>query len=285
MRRQGRLVGLAPFYIFIKPGSCRGEVFPVGIATTDYLDALFEAECAAGGAAAVLAHLDAARERWDVCDLQALRPASPLLLAELPRGWREDVSVQDACPMLTLPATVEGLSDSVPHRLLRNLRYYRRRAETCGPVRMDRAAEHNLDELLGALFQLHGARWSSRGGAGVLAPEAVQKAHRETAPGLLSLGILRLYGLRLGDRIVAGLYGFTHTAAGRTRAYAYVSGFDPAFERLSAGTLVMGHAVREAIREGAAEFDFLRGREPYKYLWGAKDRVTYRRRLWHAAGR
>ena len=285
VRHQGRLVGLAPLYIYVKPGTSRREVFLVGIATTDYLDALFEGDFAVCGAAAVFAHLDRARQRWDVCDLQALRPESPLLHAALPQGWQEEVSAQDACPMLTLPATVEELPGIVPHRLLRNLRYYWRRAEKFAPVRVENATEANLAALLEALFQLHGARWSSRGGAGVLSPEAVQNAHRETVPALSSLGVLRLYGLRLGDRIVAGLYGFTYAAAGKKRACAYVSGFDPFFERLSVGTLVMGHAVREAVREGAAEFDFLRGREAYKYLWGAKDRFTYRRRLWHTAER
>lgn len=28
--------------------------------------------------------------------------------------------------------------------------------------------------------------------------------------------------------------------------------------------------------EGAEELDFLRGREPYKYRWGAEDRATFR---------
>jgi Acetyltransferase (GNAT) domain len=43
--------------------------------------------------------------------------------------------------------------------------------------------------------------------------------------------------------------------------------------------LVIDYAIRAAVREGAAEFDFLRGREAYKYRWGATDRLTYRRRL------
>ena len=34
-----------------------------------------------------------------------------------------------------------------------------------------------------------------------------------------------------------------------------------------------------AIFEGAREFDFLRGREDYKYRWGAADQPLYRKRL------
>jgi CelD/BcsL family acetyltransferase involved in cellulose biosynthesis len=281
LRHKGHLAGIAPLYIYIKPGSSVREVFLIGIATTDYLDALFEPGVAHCGAAAVFAHLDAARQRWDVCDLQQLRPESPLLHAAIPEGWREEVTAQEACLVLTLPATADELPGLIPHRLRRNLRYYRRRAEKVGPVRVECADERNLDELLEALFQLHGARWSSQGLAGVLAPEAVRTAHRQTAPALLSLGLLRLYGLRLADCLVASLYGFTHAVAGKRRAYAYLSGIDPAFEWLSPGTLLFDHAIREAIREGAAEFDFLRGREAYKYHWRPNERLTYRRRLRH----
>jgi len=119
------------------------------------------------------------------------------------------------------------------------------------------------------------------GPLGVLASEGVQKAHQETVPGLFALGLLRLYSLRLADRTVASFYGFTHTAAGKKRAYFYLSGFDPALAGLSLGSLVIDYAVRTAVAEGAAEFDFLRGRETYKYCWGAQDFLTYRRRLWH----
>jgi CelD/BcsL family acetyltransferase involved in cellulose biosynthesis len=284
LRYRGHLVGLAPLYIYKKPDSSEREVFLVGIATSDYLDALFECDFTSHGTAAVFAHLDAARHRWDVSDLQQLRRESPLLQATIPQGWQEEVSTQESCLVLTLPAGADELPELIPYRLRRNLGYYWRRAEKAGPVRVKRADENDVDDLLESLFQLHSARWSSRGLAGVLAPAAVRKAHQETAPALLSLGILRLYTLSLADRLVAVLYGFTHSMAGKRRSYAYLSGFDPAFAWLSPGTLLFDHSIREAIREDAAEFDFLRGREAYKYHWRPHERLTYRRRLRHTVG-
>ena len=280
-RSEGRLVGLAPLYIYRKPGASLREVFLVGIATTDYLDALFAPGFASAGAAAVFAHLATACQRWDVCDLQPLRPTSPLLRAALPAGWQEDLTVQDACPVLTLPATLADLPGCLPPRLCKYLRYAWRRAEKLGPVRVESANQDTVDELFAALLRLHSARWACRGEAGVLAPSVVRQAHRETIPALLARGLLRLYGLRLADRLVASFYGFTHATAGKKRAYFYLGGFDPALAPLSPGLLVLDYAVRAAIREGAAEFDFLRGREAYKYRWGAQDHPVYRRRLWH----
>jgi CelD/BcsL family acetyltransferase involved in cellulose biosynthesis len=281
VRHGGRLIGLAPLYIYIKPGASVREVFPVGIATTDYLDGLFEPPFAACGAAAVLGFLDANCQRWDVCDLQQLRPESPLLTAPLPEGWRDEVAAQDTCPVLELPATTANLTTVMSRRLSKDLRYSWRRLEKLGPVRFETADRNNLDELIESLLHLHGARWSARGEAGVLSHDVVQRAHRETMPALLSLDLLRLYALRVSGRIVASFYGFSHVTAGKRRAYFYLSGFDPALAHLSLGGLIIDHAVRAAIHEGAAEFDFLRGAEAYKYRWGARDRFTYRRRLWH----
>ena len=63
-------------------------------------------------------------------------------------------------------------------------------------------------------------------------------------------------------------YGFLH----HDRAYAYLGGFDPELPRLSPGAQIIGHAIDQAIAEGATEFHFLRGGEAYKYSWGAVDR-------------
>ena len=65
----------------------------------------------------------------------------------------------------------------------------------------------------------------------------------------------------------------------RQRTYLYISGFDPEYAPLSPGTLMFGHSIAHAMGEGAREFDFLRGRERYKYFWGARDRPCYGRML------
>jgi CelD/BcsL family acetyltransferase involved in cellulose biosynthesis len=85
--------------------------------------------------------------------------------------------------------------------------------------------------------------------------------------------VLRLLELRIAGLSAAVYYGFHH----RKRAYGYLTGFDPDFSFESPGVILLAHAMEYAIREGASEFHFLRGREPYKYGWGAEDRWNYRR--------
>src|SRR5437868_4869115 len=61
LRYGGRLAGIAPLFIYTKPGSSVRELYLVGTGTTDYLDALFEPEFACVGTTTVFAHLDAQR--------------------------------------------------------------------------------------------------------------------------------------------------------------------------------------------------------------------------------
>ncbi|TIV26500.1 MAG: GNAT family N-acetyltransferase, partial [Mesorhizobium sp.] len=94
--------------------------------------------------------------------------------------------------------------------------------------------------------------------------------HRRALPRLADNGLARCLTIEIGDAVVGAYYGFHH----RDRAYAYLGGFDPAYAEESPGAILIGHAIAEAANEGAREFDFLRGREGYKYGWGANDRWT-----------
>ncbi len=124
-----------------------------------------------------------------------------------------------------------------------------------------------------ALFDLHAARWQKKSMPGMLADDFIQQFHRDVAQRMLAAGALRMHALRLGDRIVAIFYGFAHQGA----VYYYLSGYDPSYERVSIGSVIVAHALEQAVREGAHTFDFLRGAEEYKYAWGAVDRMNVRK--------
>lgn len=280
-RLKGRLVGLAPLYVYTIPENGTRQLLLVGSGNSDYLDVLLEPEVAGQALRKLDEFLDRSAPPWDFCDFQQLRPNSRLLKSAHSQ-WSEKTLAQEVCPVLDLPQSAEELSSKVPRHMLHNLHYYAKRVEKLmgEPVRVERAQDPgSLEEFLEALFRLHRARWQSQGGDGVLADPAIQAFHREAARGLLQAGVLRMYAMRLRGEISAVYYGFLHAG----QAYYYLGGFDPALDHLSLGTLVIGHAVKEAVREGARDFDFLRGREDYKYKWGAKDRNTFARQLWRKA--
>ena len=53
------------------------------------------------------------------------------------------------------------------------------------------------------LFELHARRWQERGEAGMFAADTLRAFHREVAARFAERGMLRLFGLALGDQVIA----------------------------------------------------------------------------------
>ncbi len=263
----GRLSALAALYCD------RGRLLPVGIALSDYLDVL--ADRADPAALAALASGIRALPDWDECSLEELPPGAAALAMPAPEGCGDGAQPQSACPVLALSDSVDRLADTVPAEKLRKLRMCRHRADRRGGFTVERVDPTGVGGFLRELIRLHRARWQEKGGSEALRGGPVEEFLAMATPRLLERGIARLFLLRLGGSCAGAYYGLSE---GR-RAYAWLGGFDPEFARESPGTLLIAHALEAAIDEGCREFHFLRGRERYKYEWGAVDRWSTRRVL------
>lgn len=271
VRQAGRLVGLAPFYI--EHGALSRRVLPIGIGISDYLDVLLHPECASEAAASIVGCLSTHGREWDEWELSDL-PREALALSLLaPFGCWHDLQPSAPCPVLALPRSFDDLLSELSHHKRNNLQNARNRANRRGVVTYIQADSAIIASLFESLVRLHAARWAHRGEAGVLSDPRVLQFHREALPLLLAADLLRLTALRIGDRIAAIHYGLFHNE----RAYSYITGFDPDFSFESPGALLLAHVIETSIREGAAEFHFLRGQEKYKYEFGAIDRWNIRR--------
>jgi CelD/BcsL family acetyltransferase involved in cellulose biosynthesis len=253
LRDNQQLVGFAPLFCW---GTDRRSVSFLGAGISDYGDLLFapgrESECAS----AVWRFLNAERPRWDVLDLQELRPESKLLAA----GEAEACSI---CPVLELsdyPGTLDPKHRTDLHRA-------RNKLFKNPDVQFTAATNASFAQHFDEFVRLHNARWSGLDGS-------LQCFHRQAAARFQATGNLRLSLLWLDGEAVAATYCFI---AGRT-LYCYLSGIDPAKSKLSPGTVLLGWVIDEAVAEGMREIDFLRKTEPYKYLWGARDRINYQLR-------
>lgn len=269
-----RLAGMAPLYLASgDAGSPRWLL--LGSGNTDHLDVLAEPGAEAELAEAVAEVLE--REDADQADFLQLPPGS--VLFQLPSVWRAERLAGDACPAILLSDTPgAGLDDIVPRKFAARLRQARRRLSAAGRADVESAEGEPVERaeaLFGELVRLHAAAWQARGGPGVLTDRVVQRFHRDVVRAAHPLGLLDLRALRLNGRVVAAYYGFRDAGG----AYYYLGGFDPDAGALSPGTLMVADAVEAAARRGAARFDFLRGREPYKYYWGAVDVPSFRLRL------
>jgi CelD/BcsL family acetyltransferase involved in cellulose biosynthesis/glycosyltransferase involved in cell wall biosynthesis len=262
-----RLVGFLPLVLEETDAGDRVARL-VGCAISDYLDALIDPHepSALSALSDALAESCVDVDRLHLSDLQA---SSPLLgLARDPR-LRLLFSGTAACPRLELPASFPDYLAGRPAWLVRNLRQTEARLGRLGELVWDQADPDTLGTLLSLYFELHGARWQTRGQCGVLQDPAVQAFHRRSAPELLAHGALELSVLRLDGRPIGASYVLK-----RRSAYLYLTGFDPSFARLSIGSLLIARSIQAAIRHGLRQYDFLRGQEAYKYAWGALDVQT-----------
>jgi CelD/BcsL family acetyltransferase involved in cellulose biosynthesis/glycosyltransferase involved in cell wall biosynthesis len=275
-RSGGRLVALAVLHAHAWRG--RRLVQLAGGPYADVQDFLAEPAFATDAAAAFLRRLAArSATTGESVELEQIPDGSPLVALPPSPGVLDRVEAVESCPELPLPRTVEALAAAGP--LWGDYRYERRRAERRFRIAFEMADERSFDACFEAWRRLHAARWTSRGEPGVLADEGVVAFLRDAARGLLGRGALRLRIVHADGRAVAALLGWEE----RGRATAYVPGMDPAAAKLSPGKLVFGEAIEQAVRSGAAVFRFLRGRETYKYRWGAKDVLHFRRRVEPAA--
>lgn len=270
-REDDRLDALAPMFILRDdddPAESLGML--IGTGNSDYLDLLATPAAPAGEILERLASADCAM--WD---LQQLRDTSPLLTAPPPAKCEDQTEPHDACLVLSIDGAGDELQNITSTHFRKKLRYYRRSLERERSVRWETPSAETLDEFMTALFDLHAARWKPRGLPGMLAAGVDQSFHREVARCMLGAEALRMYALRVDGRIVAIFYGFAH----HDTVYYYLSGYDPDLDKMSVGSVIVAHAIEQAVRSGAKTFDFLRGAEDYKYAWGAQDRMNKRRRL------
>jgi CelD/BcsL family acetyltransferase involved in cellulose biosynthesis len=78
-------------------------------------------------------------------------------------------------------------------------------------------------------------------------------------------GWLALFFLTFNDEPVSSIYCYEYNE----KLYAYLSGFDPEYALYRPGHLAIKNLVRYGAEKGLKEFDFLRGNEKYKTIWGS----------------
>jgi CelD/BcsL family acetyltransferase involved in cellulose biosynthesis len=254
------LAGIAPLYR--EEGSRR--LLPLGISLSDCLDVLVEEESSGSVQRAMEAEIARITGCAEIC-FPDVAPNASVLSLTLP-GFSARRSAGQASPELTL-GPAETPLESVPAHQRQNLRTAENRARRRGCMTGEIAAE-DLPRLLPALMQLHSARQRHLGRDGLAGDRRVLPFFTEAFTALAHEGVVRAYLMACEARPIGFYLGFLYSG----RASYYFGGFDPEFAFESPGTSLIGHAMRCAAAEGARIFDFLRGAEPYKYAWGARDR-------------
>lgn len=282
----GRLVGIAPFYISTNPWF-KLRARRVGLLAdmhtgSDYLGPLVQSGYEQRAGRAIADVLLDTRQEWDYLELDHTLEDHAVLrelrVALCESGYCDRLVKRSTCPYAALPESFEGYFRS----LARNLRYnFRRRLKALhreGSVAL--VVLRNGPEIqsrLQDLIELHRRRFATQGKSSSFLLPDVQQFHRELIGAMGPDDGLRLYILEIRGQAAAALYGFSQGK----RFLFFQSGMDPQWSRLSIGLVLMGSVIEQVIKDGHTEFDFLRGDEAYKFQWATAVRSTYTVRMFN----
>lgn len=279
----GSLRGLLPLVTSEDHGRDTPRFCPVG----DRFHPVAEPEeekAVAGAAASVLAgpergfrsllleRVDADGDWW-----RALAEESPATMAAVQRD--ENVLPFVELAGLDWDEYLAGRSRQLRSQVRRKLRSLRKEHDV--QFRRTRTAEEVAGDL-GTLFRLHDARWAERPDSSAFSDPAVREFHLEFATAALERGWLRLTVMEVDGAPIAALYGWL---IGGRWSY-YQAGFDPEWSRHSPGFLLLAETIREAIQDGASEYDMLLGEEAFKRRFATSSREVCTVLLaprWHPA--
>jgi CelD/BcsL family acetyltransferase involved in cellulose biosynthesis len=271
--RENGLAGLLPCFLHHWQESRQLTLLGTGV--SDYLEPVIVPDRANEASELIARDLDRAHD-WDICVWQDLN--EPTALAAISRNSRLKVEVQDdtPCSRIAIEASFERYWEARPHGLRRNVRRYLNRAREIDNPRFSVSCTADA-EALTSLIDLHTARWGRQRESGMVAANRSATFLREISAQFATRGLVRLFTLRFQEKIVSVILGFAY----QNTIYAYLSGFDPEYEALGFGRILLFEAIRYSFENGFRSWDFLRGAEPYKSEWGArpirKQRLVIRR--------
>ena len=266
VRENGRLIGIAPFYIdrggflgFRRGKFCSDELSP------DYMDVIARRGREADVLQNVRDGLAAHAGRWDLLSLDLLRKES-LLLSQLTllSRYRQTIQSSHQCPCIHMEGSFDAYIQA-QHSLERfSLPKKQRKLFDEQQVTHRYATdEESRYKGLEHLFLLHGKRSAElRHQTSFIAPR-VKEFHHEVSRLFLKAKILNLQLLYAQETPISAHYGFNYNR----RVYFFQSGFDPAWSKWSVSMVQTRLHLQRAFAEGYTVFDFLKGNESYKSLW------------------
>lgn len=172
----------------------------------------------------------------------------------------------DVTPLLELPSTYERYMKSLSRKKRHELSRKLRRMESLKGFTIKKITE--TDEMPSAIesfIDLHrrsGPAKSKFWKTEMITDFFLKITHRFSLRKWVELNFMSS-----DDRVIAALLNFSFL----DRIYFYNVAFDKEFARYSPGIYLFHRCIEDAISGGKKKADFLRGREKYKYSFGAED--------------
>jgi Acetyltransferase (GNAT) domain len=226
--------------------------------------------------AAALEHLRQRRD-WDVLDVGPILSSSPHAAALRSGGERlgmnPEVCGRKHDPIVVVRETWDDYCARLSGNLKEKIRYGERRLAREGQLSfVEYGGGPDLDERLREFYALEASGWKGREGTAIASDPTVQAFYTDLAGEAAGQGRFRLYGLRVGDRLVASDYCIVYGDVVHLLKIAY----DEGRARCSPGQVIRKLVLQRLFeqRDGLI----------YDLMTGGGDHADYKLR-WANAGR
>ena len=282
-KKQGKLVGIAPWYVDqVKKYGKRWRVLKIigdGSGDSDYQDCIAVAGLEEEVAQAFVEFLAGHHQEWHLMEFESVPDTSPFINAFLDAAKKNLAGLgteQVPCTFVALPSRWDEylnlLKPRVRSKVRSNLAFLEKDIRST-PVACSDAKE--LEQWLPILFDLHTRRWQQAGQSGVFHGEAKRNFYNDISRAALEKGWLAFYRLDWGERPLALQYGFLY----RDRFLLLQEGYDPTFDNVRPGQTLRAWTLRNWIKSGLKEYDFLAGAPHHKLEWGGTIKQSLRIKL------
>ncbi len=241
---------------------------------SDYLDFIVASGCEKPVMEAFFAHWRKELDRGTVLLFNEIPESSPNLavlktLAEPSVLWKETAV---PCGAVRLPQSWEDYLSMLRPRFRTQIRSVLRNLESRPEVQFGFCKDpQQIQRMLPVLFDLHARRWAQDGKPGVFGWDRKRDFYLALSSQLIERGWLRFSWLEWNGRVLACQYGFAY----RDTYFHLQEGYEPASEHWKVGLGLRAWSVREFLKQGIREYDFLGGVGRHKTDWGAESKQSH----------
>jgi CelD/BcsL family acetyltransferase involved in cellulose biosynthesis len=269
VRDAGRLIGLMP--LVLRRTATLRVLRVMGEEPADYWDLLALPDRRPEVEAALVGELQRRRYQWDALVVSRLPAHSTTPRALAGSGLRVHERDSTLCPGIELPQTWDAYLATLRTKARTNLRR-RLRSLDEGGLQLREVDVPDIPRALRCWQEIRIRQWEQRDRelAGAHRSDAFRDFLVEVMKSLVPdrLGLVWEF---LSDGATVAVY-VNFCDAGTF--YQYLGGFEPELGSLGIGRLATAYGIRSSVAEGRRYYDFMRGEEPYKYSFGAVDRVS-----------
>ena len=180
---------------------------------------------------------------------------------------------EESAPYLLRVSSFDDLLTQLRPSFVKNLKRKLKRAQKAElDFVYDTKSKSDSDQLVDKLVEIHIKRRTEKGTKSLLSEAGHIQFLKEFSKLATQKGWLSIDTVSINKEIAAIFYGYEYSQ----KKYYYLPAIDSKYYTYSPGILLLERVLSQLHEHtDIAEFDFMAGEDPYKYLWTSTDRKLY----------